>query len=105
MLQSLIRDLEEANAKFQEQLQNAIVPKFKIGDEIYYIRSWNKDIIKAKVGNINIYLNEYDSNFEYGLCGWCEADKIYYSFISDFKDEKLVFATKAEAQKYLEASK
>lgn len=103
-LQSRIAKLEEENAKLQEQLKNVIVPKFKIGDEVYHIRSWNEKILKAKVKSISVRINEYNTNFEYGLSDWCECetDKRYCNFVSSVADEEFVFATEAEAQKHLE---
>ena len=97
--------LENDYMKLYEQLKNAILPKFKIDDEVYHIRSWSKEIIKAKVNNINVYIVKGYDNFEYGLREWCEEDKRYQSYVGDMKDEELVFATEAEAQKYLEGRK
>lgn len=89
-------------SRLHEQLKNA--PKFKIGDEIYHIRNWNGEILKAKVKSISVRMNEYNTNFEYGLSDWseCETDKRYCNFVSSVADEEFVFATEAEAQKYLE---
>ena len=88
-----LRQQEEENAKLQEQLKNAIVPKYHLDQYVYVIR-WEKpyltriDVIKAILinGKVEIF-------YEYDFPG-------SYSHVEIIEDG--VFATEAEAQKYLE---
>ena len=95
MLQGLIRDLEEENAKLKEQLKNAIVPKFQVGQEVWFILKDNKgkDVFCGAV--LLITLN-----------GYYQPSKLIYTIIQFDREwrceEKSLFATEAEAQKYLE---
>ncbi len=79
---------KQENAKLQEQLKNAIVPKFKYGQIVYSIDKQFNCIFDA------VYIGE-------------NKDRIILSsriFVSKYREieKNLVFATEAEAQKYLE---
>ena len=90
---SLILDLTQRIAELEEQLKNAIVPKFKKGKEVFYINSRNK--ISSGV----IYNVRYDSvkGFDY---------YIPMLQIEDFRiKEESLFATKEEAQAKLKEMK
>lgn len=49
-LRDLLKKQQQRISELKEQLKNAIVPKFKIGQEVYYIRgSSNKRIDKGVI--------------------------------------------------------
>ena len=78
-------------AELEEQLKNAIVPKFKIGQEIWCIRFMK--IIKFKINKIEIYRGESE-----------EENRIIYGNWEDmvYQIEENCFAAKAEALAKLE---
>ena len=80
------RASEKRLAELEEQLKNAIVPKFKIGQEVWYV--WNKSQVipfKCKIENI-----VYDSSKNYKL----KYDSEHYICMQ----EQHLFATKEEAE-------
>lgn len=92
-----VRDLEEVKnelrekdqriAELEEQLKNAIVPKFKIGQEVYAIFDrtlWGERMIEVVNAKI---------------IGIIATNKIQYMFsnLADWYIEENVFATKEEA--------
>ena len=80
----------ERIAELEEQMKNAIVPKFNKGQEVFYINSRNK------ISSGIIYNIRYDSmkGFDY---------YIPMLQIEDFRiKEECLFATKEEAQTKLE---
>lgn len=81
-LANLLHYQNQRIAELEEQLKNEIVPKFKIGQEVYVATTDNMDVIDSFVDYITIY-----------------EDTIYYSLTNggDYKDYDL-FATKEEAQ-------
>ena len=94
-LNQRIEELEEENAKLQEQLKDAIVPKFKIGQEVWYYH----------IGRYKTYSGVIDDIKWFAKNGW-----IYYRLPNLQRDdfwirEDELFATEAEAQKYLEERK
>lgn len=84
--------------EFKEQLKNAIVPKFRVGQKVWFILKDNKgkDVFCGEV--LLITLN-----------GYYQPPKLIYTIIQFDKEwrceEKSLFATEAEAQKYLEGRK
>ena len=90
-----IVELEEENLRLKEQLKNAIVPKFKIGQNIYRIKNGN--IVKNFIQNIMVAY--YKNN----------TTLITY-FLSESTSgcvlkEQNLFATKEEAEKKLKELK
>jgi hypothetical protein len=82
--------LRDRIAELEEQLKNAIVPKFKMGQEVWYV--WNKSQLipfKCKIEKI-----VYDSSKNYKL----KYDSEHYICMQ----EQHLFATKEEAQAKLE---
>lgn len=97
-----IRDLEEVKnelkskdqriEELEEQLKNAIVPKFKIGQEVFYIvdkyELKSGEILEIQIWDLKkdniVYVIEYGGNV------WCESN---------------VFATKEEAETKLQELK
>ena len=79
--------LHQRIAELEEQLKNAIVPKFKVGQEVWYIDRYGvqKDIIVS---------------FTY----FSIENEILYKMHDEIIDhrEKYIFATKEEAQVKLE---
>lgn len=82
----------------EEKLNNAIVPKFKVGQEVWFILKDNKgvDVFSGTVRLIT-------------LNGYYQPPKLIYTIIQFDREwrceEKSLFATEAEAQKYLEERK
>lgn len=75
-------------AELEEQLKNAIVPKFEIGQEVW--TEWKGDIVEREIKSLYWGINQV---VEYRLKGGMYL-------ISRWEDE--VFATKEEAQAKLE---
>ena len=84
-------------AELEEQLKDCIRPKFKIGQEVWFVRYFNAGCYEFDYGKvIQIKITEYDGIFyEMEYLNKCEID-----FRS--RHEKYVFATKEEAQAKLE---
>lgn len=97
---SIINENVIAFNKLEKELENAIVPKFKIGQEVWFVRYFNAGCYEFDYGKvIQIKITEYDGIFyEMEYLNKCEID-----FRS--RHEKYVFATKEEAQAKLEALK
>lgn len=79
--------LQKDNAKLIDRLKNVIAPKFKVGQEVYYIKG-NTGIIKpAEILEIRY-----------------NGKKIIYEleYLDNIQEETYIFATEIEAQKYLE---
>lgn len=92
-LNHLFEEKDQRIEEIEEQLKNAIVPKFKKGQEVFYINSRNK------ISSGAIYNVRYDSvkGFDY---------YIPMLQIEDFRiKEESLFATKAEALAKLEELK
>lgn len=89
-----VRELEYALLDKEEKLNNAIVPKFKVGQEVWFILKDNKgvDVFSGTVRLIT-------------LNGYYQPSKFIYTILQlDIElhlEEKDLFATEAEAQKYL----
>ena len=81
-------------AELEEQLKNAIRPKFKVGQEVWCIRFM--EIIKFKINKVEIYRGEAE-----------EENRIVYGNWEDmvYQIEGNCFATKEEAQAKLEELK
>lgn len=93
-LEKLIKESEAKDqriAELEEQLENAIVPKFKVGQEVWCIRFM--EIIKFKINKVEIYRGEAE-----------EENRIVYGNWEDmvYQIEGNCFATKEEAQAKLE---
>lgn len=86
----LLNQQSQRIAELEEQLKNAIMPKFKVGQEVWYV--WNKSQVipfKCKIENI-----VYDSSKNYKL----KYDSEHYICMQ----EQHLFATKEEALAKLE---
>ena len=112
-LKQRIAELEEENAKLQEQLKNAIVPKFKSRDIAYRIHWFTKEIEQVMIVNTKIEI-VVGINIIYTIAiadsyeGMRNLSKEFFenmnSYIDQVKECEL-FATEAEAQKHLEQQK
>ena len=79
------KQLKQRIAELEEQLKNAIVPKFKIGQEVWYVEDKftmeSGEILEIQIWDLKkdniVYVIEYGGNV------WCES---------------AIFATKEEAQ-------
>ncbi len=85
-LTNIIKDLKE-------QLKNAIVPKFKIGQEVWYIATLKgeKKLVLVTITNY-VYYTE-DNEFYYDVANE------YLEILSESQNK--IFATKAEAEQRL----
>ena len=90
-----IQEKNKRIAELEEQLRNAIVPKFKIGQEVWFIYDENDDfdytILNKKV--MAYTYSSYDGDyFEYAMSDDGTQYTIWYGYI------RHVFATKEEAE-------
>lgn len=97
-------ELKQRIAELEEQLKNAIVAKFKIGQKVWYV---NKGYIYKKDWHIEELLI---NGFEYKIDKRKNALVMWYStYFNDYKNykyqEKDLFATKEEALAKLEELK
>ena len=83
-----VNELIQQISNLEEQLKNAIVPKFEIGQEVW--TEWKGDIVEREIKSLYWDINQV---VEYRLKGGMYL-------ISRWDDE--VFATKEEAQAKLE---
>lgn len=87
---ALLNQQDQRIAELEEQLKSAIVPKFKIGQEVWYLVDNNGKIKQAEILEIRIG--------SFGL--YYELD-----FNGRFREEQYIFTTKEEAQAKLEELK
>lgn len=91
----LLNQQDQRITKLEEQLKNAIVPKFKVGQKVWFIDN-EKDIHECEIYELklNRYVRKlvYNISYNIGLEDW--TDDVA------FEDE--LFATKEEAQAKLE---
>ncbi len=80
--------------KLEHRLSNCIEPKFKIGQEVYFL-DWDGQIRIGKVENIS-YFNSRDS-IEYEI-GYSNG---YDEYESDWFGEKIIYTTEEEAKSKL----
>ena len=97
----LLNQQDQRIAEIEEQLKNAIVPKFKIMEKVWHI---NKDYFYKKDWHIEELLI---NGFEYKIDKRKNALVMWYStYFNNHKNykyqEKDLFATKEEAQAKLE---
>ena len=86
-----IADLE---AKLAELKQKAIVPKFKIGQEVFIII---QDVIRAtSINSFRVFENNELSYY----CKYVDGERMYLEL-----DEEEIFATKEEAEQKLAETK
>ena len=83
-LSLLLEQKDKRITELEEQLKNAIVPKFEIGQEVW--TEWKGDIVEREIKSLYWDINQV---VEYRLKGGMYL-------ISRWEDE--VFATKEEAQ-------
>ena len=50
-------ELQKENAELKQKLENAIVPKFKVGDEIWIIKRIKKEVANGKIIKKYLYFN------------------------------------------------
>jgi hypothetical protein len=104
IIQKNINELQEENERLKTELaelkQNAIVPKFKVGDEVWFLYDENDDnnftIMHKKVMAFTCGTYDY-LHFEYAMSDDGTQDTIWYGYIN----EKFIFATKSEAEEAL----
>lgn len=105
MLHNTIRDLEQENAKLQEQLKFVNIAKYKLGEEVYVVDLYLDNISSGKIQTIHkSYNSDYGCNeFEYEVQFTDYDDDDFYDSEMYFEHE--IFQTQADAQKYLEEHK
>lgn len=105
-LEEQVQNLEELNVKFieigneyaeknkrlEEQLKNAIVPKFKIGQEVFIIFETTKKEYIVESTNINSITIFAGNELSY-YCKYVDGERMYLEL-----DESEIFATKEEAE-------
>lgn len=96
-----VKEKDQRIAELEEQLKNAIVPKFNIGKEVW-VNDWTGQLRTGRIYEIQInsvlhdqqplvtYLVDFYGNYE-------DDDQE-----NDYYEEKDVFATKEEAEAKLE---
>lgn len=85
----LLNQQDQQIAELEEQLKNAIVPKFKIGQEVFYLK--HLVVVKGKIQDILTINNGFHYNFVWDDYEWIKDD--------------MVFATKEEAEQRLKEIK
>ena len=88
-----IQEKNQRIAELEEQLKNAIVPKFKIGQEVFYVVDKYSGILSGEILEIQIWD--------------LKKDNIIYviEYSGNVHCESVVFATKEEAQAKLQELK
>lgn len=84
--------------QLEHRLSNCIEPKFKVGQEVYFL-DWDRQIKIGKVENIS-YLNSRDS-LEYEI----NYGNGYDEYEGDWFGEKIIYTTEEEAKAKLEEIK
>lgn len=79
----ILNDQQQRIAELEEQLKNAIVPKFKVGQEVYVICDPNRIVSGWKIADYEYYKQQYIIENKDGI-DWIHKDRI--------------FATKEEAE-------
>jgi len=87
----------ERIAELEEQLKNAIVPKFKIGQEIYTFNKYQDCVYTLYL--ISIHIEQYETTEFNNLV--YRARRLKDGFIGGYLEEE-IFATKEEAQAKLQ---
>ncbi|MBP3708292.1 MAG: hypothetical protein J6J36_06770 [Clostridia bacterium] len=82
--------LEKRIAELEEQLKNALIPKFKVGGTVFVISG--KVIKKAIIDEI--YWTSSKNSFEYYTAIICGLNDIQYETI----EEQEIFNTKKDAE-------
>ena len=101
LLNSEIKDLVDDFSKrkiseLEEKLKNAIIPKFKIGQEVYSPNKYNYQVYKLKIISIHIMKHE---NTKYNSLSYM-ATRLKDNFNFGYLEEEL-FNTKEEAEEKL----
>ena len=87
-------------AELEEQLKNAIVPKFKIGQEVYTFNKYQDCVYTLYL--ISIHIEQYETTEFNNLV--YRARRLQDGFIGGYLEEEL-FATKEDALAKLEELK
>lgn len=91
--------LEEFGIKSVEELRKrlskAIVPKFKITQDVYIVDTLNKNLYKTQICSIRIF-----DGYEFAY--YCKYDNDNHEKICIEVDEEFVFTTETEAQAKLD---
>ena len=90
-------ELKQQLAEKEKELKNAIIPKFNIGQDVWFIYDKNDDcdytILNKKVMAFS-HNNYGTSYFEFAMSDDGTGNTIWYGYI----DSRYVFATKEEAE-------
>ena len=78
-LEKLVKESEakaQRIAELEEQLANAIVPKFKVGQEVYVICDPNRIVSGWKIADYEYYKQQYIIENKDGI-DWIHKDRIF----------------------------
>lgn len=89
----LLNQQAQRIAELEEQLKNAIVPKFKIGQEVYTYNKYQDCVYTLYI--ISIHIEQYETTEFDNLV--YRARRLKDGFIGGYLEEEL-FATKEEAE-------
>ena len=93
-LANLLNKQAQRIAELEAQLKNAIVPKFKIGQEVFVIIQYV--VRKTLINSFRVF----ESNELSYYCKYVDGERMYLEL-----DENELFATKEEAESKLEELK
>ena len=97
-LHKTIYNQDQRIAELEEQLKNAIVPKFKIGQEVWFVNETLEVMHNGKINAFEVYKFQ-DRLYEF----WYDID--YVDGNTEFSDEvsdEFIFLTEEEAKLKLE---
>lgn len=89
-----LNEFNQRITELEEQLKNAIVPKFEIGQEVFVII--RNVVRKTSINSFRVF----ESNELSYYCKYVDGERMYLEF-----DENELFATKEEAESKLEELK
>ena len=93
-----VNKLNQRIAELEKQLKNAIVPKFKVGQEVWFVNEILEVIRNGKINAFEVYKFK-ERPYEF----WYDIDYVEDNTeISDEVSDEFMFATKEEAQAKLE---
>lgn len=87
-----LNEFTERITELEEQLENAIVPKFEEGQEVWFVHDTKRKVFSGRVEGFQITQYPY-LTYKYVLIEYCDE-----YVVGDFFKEEYVFATKEEAE-------
>lgn len=97
----ILNDQQQRIAELEEQLKNAIVPKFMVGQEVWFVNEILEVIHNGKINAFEVYKFK-ERPYEF----WYDIDYVEDNTeTSDEVSDEFVFATKEQAQAKLKELK